>query len=62
MSETTHARFDREAFCQYCGGRLQLGYHFTCHICGDAYCYIHMARHARAHAPGQEVSEPVCAG
>jgi hypothetical protein len=60
MSETTHAQFNRETSCQYCGGRLQLGYHFTCHICGDAYCYIHMAKHARAHAP-RPVSEQVYA-
>jgi hypothetical protein len=60
MSETTHAQSKRETFCQYCGGKLHLGYHFTCHICGDAYCYIHMARHARAHAP-QPVSERVFA-
>ena len=60
MSETTHAQFKRETSCQYCGGKLNLGYHFTCHICGDAYCYVHMARHARAHAPRQ-VSEKVYA-
>ena len=50
MSEATHAQFKRETFCQYCGRRLHLGYHFECHICGEAYCYIHMARHSRAHA------------
>jgi hypothetical protein len=52
MSETTtHAQVNREAFCVYCGGKLNLGYHFMCHLCGGIYCYIHMARHARAHAP-----------
>ncbi|MDA4115180.1 MAG: hypothetical protein OK442_01330 [Thaumarchaeota archaeon] len=60
MSETTHAQSKRETFCQYCGGKLHLGYNFTCHVCGDAYCYIHMAKHARAHAP-QRVSERVYA-
>jgi hypothetical protein len=60
MSETTNAQFNRETFCQYCRGKLHLGYHFTCHICGDAYCYIHMAKHARAHAP-RPVSERVYA-
>jgi hypothetical protein len=50
MSETTHARSNREVFCQYCGAKLNLGYHFVCHLCGVAYCYIHMTRHARAHA------------
>ncbi len=53
MSGTAHAQVDRETFCQYCGGRLHLGYHFECHICGDAYCYIHMARHSRAHSLGR---------
>ena len=51
MSESAHVRPDREASCQYCGGRLSLGYHFACHLCGGTYCYIHMTRHARAHAP-----------
>lgn len=50
MSEATHAETKRETFCQYCGGKLTSGYHFTCHVCGDAYCYIHMTRHRRAHA------------
>jgi hypothetical protein len=53
MSETTHAQFTRQAFCQYCGGKLNLGYYFMCHVCGSAYCYIHMTRHDRAHAPAQ---------
>jgi len=35
MSETTHAQSRRVTFCQYCGGKLHLGYHFTCHICGE---------------------------
>lgn len=51
MSEAAHAQFNCETFCRYCGGKLRLGYHFTCHVCGDAYCYIHMARHTRAHSP-----------
>jgi hypothetical protein len=52
MNDTAHAELERrEEFCRYCGGRLRLGYHFTCHICGETYCYIHMARHSRAHAP-----------
>ena len=27
--------------CQVCGRRLQVGFHFTCHICGASYCYAH---------------------
>ena len=50
VSETTHAQIHRDAFCQYCGGRLNLGYHFACHLCGESYCYIHMTRHSRAHS------------
>jgi len=37
-----------------------MGYFYTCHICGSAYCYIHMSRHARAHSSqgsGRQVSE-----
>ncbi len=60
MSETTHAEYNREAFCQYCGGKLSFGFHFTCHVCGGAYCYIHMAKHSRAHAP-QRVPDPLYA-
>jgi hypothetical protein len=52
VSETTHASVLRETFCQFCGGKLALGYHFTCHVCGGAYCYSHMTKHSRAHAPG----------
>jgi hypothetical protein len=54
LSETTHAQLSREAFCQFCGGKLSLGYHFACHLCDSAYCYIHMAKHAKAH-PQQPV-------
>jgi tRNA(Ile2) C34 agmatinyltransferase TiaS len=51
MSEATHAQSKEAHFCRYCGGRLNLGYHFTCHYCGETYCYIHLSKHARAHAP-----------
>jgi hypothetical protein len=35
--------------CSFCGAKLSLGYHFSCHFCGEDYCYIHMSRHDRAH-------------
>ena len=36
--------------CQHCGRKLEeIGYHFTCHVCGANYCYIHMGRHDGAH-------------
>ena len=54
MSETAHARSSRETFCQYCGGKVHLGYYFACHVCGTAYCYIHMAKHSKAHAQGAQ--------
>ena len=54
MSETTHEGIGHHAFCQYCGGKVQLGFYFTCHVCGDVYCYIHMSRHSKAHAPQAE--------
>lgn len=38
--------------CSFCGAKLSLGYHFTCHLCGSSYCYIHMSRHERTHRPG----------
>ena len=28
---------------------VESGYHFTCHVCGVEYCYIHMRRHDGAH-------------
>lgn len=41
--------------CSFCGARLSLGYHFTCHLCGAAYCYVHMSRHDTSHArPAKE--------
>lgn len=38
-----------DSHCQYCGGKLELGFHFKCHVCGANYCYIHMRRHDGAH-------------
>ena len=36
--------------CQFCGRRLEKdAYHFTCHVCGANYCYIHLRRHDGAH-------------
>jgi hypothetical protein len=49
VSKATSTQSKREAYCHYCGGRLNLGYHFTCHVCGEAYCYIHLSRHSGAH-------------
>jgi hypothetical protein len=40
--------------CRFCGGELDLGYHYTCHICDAAYCYTHMSRHMRAHSPNSQ--------
>ncbi|MDA4116926.1 MAG: hypothetical protein OK455_01095 [Thaumarchaeota archaeon] len=51
MSEATRTQFKREAYCRYCGGKLNLGYNFTCHVCGETYCYIHLSRHSGAHTP-----------
>ena len=27
--------------CGVCGRKLDVGFHFTCHICGASYCYAH---------------------
>lgn len=27
--------------CGVCGRKLEVGFHFTCHICGASYCYAH---------------------
>ena len=36
--------------CGYCGGLIdRRGFHYTCHVCGSTYCYIHMHRHRGAH-------------
>ena len=40
---------DKKDYCGYCGGRLDVGYHYTCHICEKSYCYAHMTKHSRAH-------------
>ena len=48
----------KRTYCEYCGGRLDLGYYFTCHICEKTYCYVHMTRHSRAHPrPGLQLQE-----
>jgi hypothetical protein len=37
--------------CRHCGSVLDgYGFHFTCHICGARYCYVHLRKHDRAHA------------
>jgi hypothetical protein len=28
--------------CGFCGKVLGDGFHYTCHLCGATYCYIHM--------------------
>ncbi len=35
--------------CNFCGRKFDLGYNYTCHVCGATYCYIHMSKHSRAH-------------
>jgi len=60
MSETTHAEVSRESFCEYCGGKLRLGFNFICHVCGGTYCYIHMTKHSRAH-PRQRLPDQIYA-
>ena len=39
----------KQGSCDYCGGRLDVGYHFACHVCEKTYCYVHMTKHSRAH-------------
>ena len=37
--------------CGVCGRRLGVGFYFSCHICGAAYCYAHAPQkcdHAKA--------------
>ena len=38
--------------CRFCRGLLpRFGYHWTCHVCGEAYCYIHLQRHPKHSTP-----------
>ena len=42
--------------CGVCGRKLAVGFHFTCHICGNSYCYAHapvQCTHAKATRPSQ---------
>jgi hypothetical protein len=43
---------EAEPACQFCRRRFDVGYHFTCHLCGATYCYIHLDRHRTAHGFG----------
>ena len=27
--------------CGVCGRKLGIGFYFTCHVCGNNYCYAH---------------------
>jgi hypothetical protein len=47
-----------ETHCVYCGSKLNLGYHFTCHVCRSAYCFIHMSKHDSTHPRSMTLSEP----
>ncbi|MDA4117594.1 MAG: hypothetical protein OK455_04540 [Thaumarchaeota archaeon] len=48
--------------CQYCRMTLTAqGYHFTCHLCGATFCYIHMSRHSGAHREAQMEGGPTMA-
>ena len=44
------------AKCNFCMKVLGKQYHYTCHICGATYCYIHMTKHARAHKATMQVA------
>ena len=35
-AEQTHA-----PTCGVCGRKLGVGFYFSCHVCGAAYCYAH---------------------
>jgi len=40
--------------CALCGRMLGMTFHFACHVCGTAYCYVHMPEkciHTRTKAP-----------
>jgi hypothetical protein len=58
--DPAHESLTREkAACHYCGKRFDLGYHYTCHVCGATYCYIHMSKHSKAHRiPGAKPEVP----
>jgi len=32
---------DAPASCGLCGRMLGAAFHYTCHVCGAAYCYAH---------------------
>jgi len=45
---------DEPVACRLCGRMLGVAFHFTCHVCGAAYCYVHMpdrCSHIRIKAP-----------
>jgi len=44
------------AKCNFCMKVLGKQYHYTCHICGATYCYIHISKHARAHKATMQVA------
>ena len=40
--------------CGQCGRTLGIGFYYTCHVCGAAYCYAHAPEkcdHQRANSP-----------
>jgi hypothetical protein len=59
MRNRVDVRSKEEVFCQYCGAKFNSGYHFTCHTCGESYCYIHMHRHDNAHPKPQHIDNAI---
>ena len=43
------------ASCNFCRRILGKEYYYRCHFCGATYCYIHMAKHSRAHKATMQV-------
>lgn len=43
--------------CGVCGRKLGVGFYFSCHVCGAAYCYAHSPQkcnHAKLKQPAQK--------
>jgi hypothetical protein len=58
LDASREAQTHTEPTCHFCGGKFDMGYHYTCHTCGATYCYIHMNRHMRAHGQNSLQGKP----
>jgi hypothetical protein len=53
--------YDHPISCMFCHRTLGQSFHYTCHTCGAAYCYIHMPERCD-HNQKSHLASPITVG